>query len=94
MSDRPSLSIFTIEIDGKPTLAFEAKRYAFSPAACALSLSLATLKLMFPTATKVAPTTMNRIHIVLEMFIATPSSLLLSTLHRHPLNLRHIVVPY
>jgi hypothetical protein len=25
MSDRLSLSIFTIEIDGKPTLAFEAK---------------------------------------------------------------------
>jgi len=29
MSDRLSLSIFTIEIDGKPTLAFEAKRYSF-----------------------------------------------------------------
>lgn len=28
MSDRLSLSIFTVEVDGKPTLAFEAKRYA------------------------------------------------------------------
>jgi hypothetical protein len=28
MSDRLSLSIFTIEVDGKPTLAFEAKRYS------------------------------------------------------------------
>lgn len=28
MSDRLSLSIFTVEVDGKPTLGFEAKRYA------------------------------------------------------------------
>jgi hypothetical protein len=28
MSDRLSRSIFTIEVDGKPTLAFEAKRYS------------------------------------------------------------------
>ena len=28
MNDRLSLSVFTIEIDGKPTLAFEAKRYS------------------------------------------------------------------
>jgi hypothetical protein len=28
MNDRLSLSIFTIEVDGKPTLAFEAKRYS------------------------------------------------------------------
>jgi hypothetical protein len=28
MSDRLSLSIFTIEVDGKPRLAFEAKRYS------------------------------------------------------------------
>jgi hypothetical protein len=34
MSDRLSLSIFTIEIDGKPTLAFEAKRYSEAEAIC------------------------------------------------------------
>jgi hypothetical protein len=28
MGDRLSRSIFTIEVDGKPTLAFEAKRYS------------------------------------------------------------------
>jgi hypothetical protein len=28
MNDKLSLSIFTIEVDGKPTLAFEAKRYS------------------------------------------------------------------
>lgn len=28
MNDRLSRSIFTIEIDGRPTLAFEAKRYS------------------------------------------------------------------
>jgi hypothetical protein len=28
MTDRLSLSIFTIEVDGKLTLAFEAKRYS------------------------------------------------------------------
>jgi hypothetical protein len=34
MSDRLSLSIFTIEVDGKPTLAFEAKRYSEVEAIC------------------------------------------------------------
>jgi hypothetical protein len=34
MSDRLSLSIFTIEVDGKPTLAFEAKRYSEAEAIC------------------------------------------------------------
>jgi hypothetical protein len=34
MSDRLSLSIFTIEVDGKPTLAFEAKRYSEAEAVC------------------------------------------------------------
>ncbi len=32
--DRFSLSIFTIEVDGKPTLAFEAKRYSEAEAIC------------------------------------------------------------
>src|ERR1700684_410772 len=34
MSDRLSLSIFTMEVDGKPTLAFEAKRYSEAEAIC------------------------------------------------------------
>jgi hypothetical protein len=34
MSDRLSLSIFTIEVDGKATLAFEAKRYSEAEAIC------------------------------------------------------------
>jgi hypothetical protein len=34
MSDRLSLSIFTIEVDGKPTLAFKAKRYSEAEAIC------------------------------------------------------------
>jgi hypothetical protein len=34
MSDRLSLSIFTIEVDGKATLAFEAKRYSDAEAIC------------------------------------------------------------
>jgi hypothetical protein len=34
MSDRLSLSIFTIEVDGKPTLAFGAKRYSEAEAIC------------------------------------------------------------
>ncbi len=34
MSDRLSLSIFTIEVDGKPTLAFEAKRCSEAEAIC------------------------------------------------------------
>ena len=34
MSDRLSLSIFTVEVDGKATLAFEAKRYSEAEAIC------------------------------------------------------------
>jgi hypothetical protein len=34
MSDRLSFSIFTIEVDGKPTLAFGAKRYSEAEAIC------------------------------------------------------------
>jgi hypothetical protein len=34
MSDRLSLSIFAIEVDGKPTLALEAKRYSEAEAIC------------------------------------------------------------
>ena len=34
MSERLSLSIFTIEVDGKATLAFEAKRYSDAEAIC------------------------------------------------------------
>jgi hypothetical protein len=34
MSERLSLSIFTIEVDGKPTLAFGAKRYSEAEAIC------------------------------------------------------------
>src|ERR1700716_2499196 len=34
MNDRLSLSIFAIEVDGKPTLAFEAKRYSEAEAIC------------------------------------------------------------
>jgi hypothetical protein len=35
MNDHPSLSIFTIEVDEKPMLAFAAKRYAEAEAICA-----------------------------------------------------------
>jgi hypothetical protein len=34
MNGQLSLSIFTIEVDGKPTLAFEAKRYSEAEAIC------------------------------------------------------------
>jgi hypothetical protein len=34
MNDRLSFSIFTIEVDGKPTLAFDAKRYSEAEAIC------------------------------------------------------------
>jgi hypothetical protein len=34
MSGRFSLSIFTIEIDGKPTIAFQTKRYSEAEAIC------------------------------------------------------------
>jgi hypothetical protein len=34
MNDRFSLAIFTIEVDGRPTIAFEAKRYAEAEANC------------------------------------------------------------
>ena len=34
MSYRLSLSVFTIEVDGKATLAFEAKRYSDAEAIC------------------------------------------------------------
>jgi len=34
MNDRLSLSIFTIEVDGKPVLAFGAKRYSEAQAIC------------------------------------------------------------
>jgi hypothetical protein len=34
MNDRLSFSIFTIELDGKPTLAFDAKRYSEAEAIC------------------------------------------------------------
>ena len=34
MNNRLSLSIFTIEVDGKPTLAFGAKRYSEAEAIC------------------------------------------------------------
>ena len=47
MSDRLSLSIFTIEVDGKATLAFEAKRYSDAEAICGdegLRTKLSSLK--------------------------------------------------
>jgi hypothetical protein len=47
MKDRLSLSIFTIEIDGKPTLAFGAKRYSEAEDICrdeALRAKLSLLK--------------------------------------------------
>jgi hypothetical protein len=47
MSDRLSLSLFAIEVDGKPTLAFEAKRYSEAEAICgdeALRAKLSLLK--------------------------------------------------
>src|SRR4030088_3273205 len=34
MNDRLSLSIFSVKVDGKPTLAFEAKRYSEAEAIC------------------------------------------------------------
>jgi hypothetical protein len=46
MSDRLSLSIFTIEVDGKPTLAFEAKRYSEAEAICGDEELRATLSLL------------------------------------------------
>lgn len=46
MSDRLSLSIFTIEVDGKPTLAFEAKRYSEAEAICGDEGLLARLRLL------------------------------------------------
>jgi hypothetical protein len=47
MNDRLSLSTFTIEVDGKPTLAFEAKRYSEAEAICGdkqLRTKLSSLK--------------------------------------------------
>src|ERR1700730_3617849 len=47
MNDRPSLSIFTIEGDGKPVLAFGAKRYSEAQAICTdeqLRTKLSSLK--------------------------------------------------
>src|ERR1700688_3529748 len=47
MNDRFSLSIFTIEVEGKPTLAFEAKRYSEAEAICGdegLRAKLSSLK--------------------------------------------------
>jgi hypothetical protein len=46
MSDRLSLSIFTIEVDGKPTLAFKAKRYSEAEAICGDEGLRAKLSLM------------------------------------------------
>ncbi len=34
MTDRLSISTFTIEVDGRPTLAFKAKKYAEAEAIC------------------------------------------------------------
>jgi len=47
MNDRLSLSIFTIEVDGKPVLAFGAKRYSEAQAICTdeqLRTKLSSLK--------------------------------------------------
>jgi hypothetical protein len=47
MNDRRfSLSIFTIEIDGKPTLAFEAKRHSEADAICGDKMLRAKLGLL------------------------------------------------
>jgi hypothetical protein len=46
MNDRLSLSIFTIEVDGKPTLAFEAKRYSEAEAICGCEGLRAKLSLL------------------------------------------------
>jgi len=46
MNDRLSLSTFTIEIDGKPTLAFEAKRYSEAEAICGDEELRAKLRLL------------------------------------------------
>src|SRR5258708_39945013 len=46
MSDQLSLSIFTIEVDGRPTLAFEAKRYSGAEAICEDEELRATLRLL------------------------------------------------
>src|SRR5258708_24920104 len=46
MSDQLSLSIFTIEVDGRPTLAFEAKRYSEAEAICEDEELRATLSLL------------------------------------------------
>jgi len=47
MSDRLSLSIFTIEVDGKPVVAFGARRYSEAQAICTdeqLRTKLSSLK--------------------------------------------------
>ena len=47
MNDQFSLSIFTIEVDGKPTIALEAKRYSEAEAICrdeGLRAKLSSLK--------------------------------------------------
>ena len=46
MNDQPSLSIFTIEVDEQPTLAFAAKRYAEAEAICAGQALRAQLSLL------------------------------------------------
>src|SRR5260370_35769750 len=46
MNVRLSFSIFTIEVDGKPTLAFEAKRYSEAEAICGDQGLRATLSLL------------------------------------------------
>ena len=46
MTDRLSRSIFTIEVDGKATLAFEAKRYSEAEAICGDEGLLAKLSLL------------------------------------------------
>jgi hypothetical protein len=43
---RFSLSVFTIEIDGRPTLAFEAKRHSEADAICADETLRARLRLL------------------------------------------------
>ena len=46
MNDRFSLSIFTIEIDGKPTIAFEAKKYSEAETICHDEALQARLRVM------------------------------------------------
>src|SRR3982074_1964254 len=46
MNHRLSLSIFAIEVDGKPTLAFEAKRYSEAEAICGDDELRAKLRLL------------------------------------------------